>query len=165
MRILRQISLIVLTALLLSGCGNRRTRLAIEEQLHQHDTTEAHVHEHNHDHTNTTKQGITISAERLSSGNAIDTIYMGRVGAGEVVTRKLALRNADEQHLVLQSSRTTCGCVAVEFSTEPIQSKRSRDIEVRFDSAGYSGHFSQSLYLQTSLSDTPLHLVVTANVR
>lgn len=149
----------ITVALLLGSCGSR-TNKAIERELAH--TTEAH---HNHEHTSTTIQGITLSAERLTSGKAIDTVYMGRVGAGEVVTRKMAIRNADTTALAILGTRTTCGCVAAEFSSEPIRAKRSATFDVRFDSAGYGGRFSQSIYITTSLSDEPLRLVVTADVR
>lgn len=150
----------ITVVLLLGSCGSRSNK-AIERELEH--TTEAH-HNHEHEHT-TTIQGITLSAERLTSGKAIDTVYMGRVGAGEVVTRKLAIRNADTTALAILGTRTTCGCVAAEFSSEPIRAKRSATFDVRFDSAGYGGRFSQSIYITTSLSDEPLRLVVTADVR
>lgn len=159
--------MVLTTVLLLGSCGSR-TNKAIEQELahtseaHHEHTSEAH---HNHEHTSTTIQGITLSAERLTSGKAIDTVYMGRVGAGEVVTRKLAIRNADTTALAILGTRTTCGCVAAEFSSEPIRAKRSATFDVRFDSAGYGGRFSQSIYITTSLSDEPLRLVVTADVR
>lgn len=162
------ILVVVLTALFTLGSCGSRTNKAIERKVahtteaHHEHTTEAH---HNHEHTSTTIQGITLSAERLTSGKAIDTVYMGRVGAGEVVTRKLAIRNADTTALAILSTRTTCGCVAAEFSSEPIRAKRSTTFDVRFDSAGYGGRFSQSIYITTSLSDEPLRLVVTADVR
>ncbi|MBR4038037.1 MAG: DUF1573 domain-containing protein [Tidjanibacter sp.] len=155
----------ITVVLLLGSCGSR-TNKAIEQELAH--TTEAH-HNHSseahHEHTSTTIQGITLSAERLTAGKAIDTVYMGRVGAGEVVTRKLAIRNADTTALAILSTRTTCGCVAAEFSSEPIRAKRSATFDVRFDSAGYGGRFSQSIYITTSLSEEPLRLVVTADVR
>lgn len=162
------ILVVVLTALFTLGSCGSRTNKAIEQELsytteaHHNHTTEAH---HEHEHTSTTIQGITLSAERLTSGKAIDTVYMGRVGAGEVVTRKLAIRNADTTALAILSARTTCGCVAAEFSSEPIRAKRSATFDVRFDSAGYGGRFSQSIYITTSLSEEPLRLVVTADVR
>lgn len=161
MRVLRNISLILFTTLLLTGCGARNTRKAIEKEL-ENSNEQVHSHHHN---TNQTLQGIIISAERFASGNAVDTVYMGRVSAGEVVSRKIRLRNAADTPLLLVSSRTTCGCVAVDYSTEPIRAKGNTTIEVRFDSAGYGGGFSQSLYLQTSISEEPHKLVVTANVR
>lgn len=148
---------VVLIALLCIGCGGKLNR-QITEAEHQH------TEQHDHPHSNT-KQGIKLSAERLNTKQAIDTIYMGRVSAGEIVTKKVVVRNEESEPMLLLSSRTTCGCVGVEFSTEPIQGERSRDIEVRFDSAGYGGRFSQNLYLTTSLSEEPLHLVITADVR
>lgn len=153
----------ITVVLLLGSCGSR-TNKAIEREL-AHTTEAHHNHEHEHEHTSTTIQGITLSAERLTSGKAIDTVYMGRVGAGEVVTRKMAIRNADTTALAILGTRTTCGCVAAEFSSEPIRAKRSATFDVRFDSAGYGGRFSQSIYITTSLSDEPLRLVVTADVR
>ncbi|MBR4065075.1 MAG: DUF1573 domain-containing protein [Tidjanibacter sp.] len=167
MRFLHILVVGITVVLLLGSCGSR-TNKAIERDLahtteaHHNHTSEAH---HNHEHTSTTIQGITLSAERLTSGKAIDTVYMGRVGAGEVVTRKLAIRNADTTALAILGTRTTCGCVAAEFSSEPIRAKRSATFDVRFDSAGYGGRFSQSIYITTSLSDEPLRLVVTADVR
>lgn len=162
------ILVVVLTALFTLGSCGSRTNKAIERELahtteaHHNHTSEAH---HNHEHTSTTIQGITLSAERLTSGKAIDTVYMGRVGAGEVVTRKMAIRNADTTALAILGTRTTCGCVAAEFSSEPIRAKRSATFDVRFDSAGYGGRFTQSIYITTSLSEEPLRLVVTADVR
>lgn len=163
MRFLNILVVGITVVLLLGSCGSR-TNKAIERKL-AHTTEAHHNHEHEHEHTSTTIQGITLSAERLTSGKAIDTVYMGRVGAGEVVTRKLAIRNADTTALAILSTRTTCGCVAAEFSSEPIRAKRSATFDVRFDSAGYGGRFSQSIYITTSLSDEPLRLVVTADVR
>ena len=156
---IKHYTLIAVVALLSVGCGGKSIRKAIEAE-HQH--TEST--EHNHSHNNT-RQGIRLSAERLNTKQAVDTIYMGRVGAGEVVTRKVVVRNEEEVPMVLLSSRTTCGCVGAEFSSEPVQGKRTREIEVRFDSAGYGGRFSQNLYLTPSLSEEPLHLVITADVR
>lgn len=160
MRVLRNISLILFTTLLMASCDAHRTRKAIEKELEQSESPASHHHT-----ASTTLQGITLSAERLASGKGVDTIYMGRVSAGEVVSRKLSLRNASEEPLVMLSSRTTCGCVAVDYPQEPIRAKEHTQIEVRFDSAGYGGRFTQSLYLQTSLSDEPHRLVITADVR
>ena len=163
MRFFNILVVAITVALLLGSCGSRSNK-AIEREL-AHTTEAHHNHEHEHEHTSTTIQGITLSAERLTSGKAIDTVYMGRVGAGEVVTRKMAIRNADTTALAILGTRTTCGCVAAEFSSEPIRAKRSATFDVRFDSAGYGGRFSQSIYITTSLSDEPLRLVVTADVR
>ncbi len=164
MKKIRHYTLIAVVALLSMGCTGRSIRKAIEaEQQH---TEHNHNHDHDHDHSaNNTRRGIRLSAERLNAKQAIDTIYMGRVSAGEVVTCKVVVRNEDAVAAALLTTRTTCGCVGAEFSAEPIQPKRTREVEVRFDSAGYGGRFSQNLYLTTSLSEEPLHLVIMADVR
>ncbi len=150
---LRSLSLVVFVMLSLWSCGGRGAHRGASTE--QHSVAEK-----------ATGELFVLSPERFAAGSATDTLFMGRMGDGEVVSRMVTLRNDGSSPLLFVRTSTSCGCVSVDLPTEPLAAGAEVVVPFRFDSAGYGGtHVVRPIYIYTSLSDHPLMVVVTAEVR
>lgn len=123
-------------SLLATGCVNRTTRTAPTGQI------------------------ISINQSLTP-----DTVDMGTLRSGEVLTKNITLRNDTDSPVVLLSSRTSCGCLRVSLPDAPVKPAEQFAAEVTFDSAGYLYWLPHTIEISTSFADRPLNIVVTATIK
>ena len=121
------------------------------------------------DHNNTTSakvasMTIELSDSLLRVGPTSDTIDLGRMYAGEVIRRDLAIRNVGPSAFLILEVKTSCGCTQVDFYKNPIRSDESVPFSFEFDSRGFNGYQLKHITLRTSLGPQPYTLVVTGEV-
>ncbi len=149
----RRLTIIVTLTLMLCGCGGRRVRPDVRT-------------DGSSTMTSVVGERFLVSATRFAEQRAVDTLDMGRMADGEVVSRMVALRNDGDVPLLFVRTSTSCGCVSVELPEEPLAAGDEVVVPFRFDSAGYGGiHVARPIYIYTSISDEPLMVVVIAEVR
>lgn len=93
-----------------------------------------------------------------------DTIHFGRVRAGEVVVREFLLSNPSAAPLLIVGTETSCGCLEMEYSHEPITAGAISVAKMTFYSSGYNYFPPRAFYIITSASHTPKKLVVIADM-
>lgn len=106
---------------------------------------------------------VPLSAALLEPGR-IDTVNLGRVTKGEVVTHRITLRNVDTKAMVVVSAETTCGCTAVTIPKPPIQPGQEGELSFELRSATLDGAQNKTITVKTSLSPKPYRIVVLAEV-
>lgn len=92
-----------------------------------------------------------------------DTITLGIVNEGEVVTGLFAIENNSNTPLAILDIQTGCGCTSVAYDNEPIALRQTRNVEFRFDSKGRFGAQIKDIMVVTSMGSAVVTL--TANVK
>ena len=64
---------------------------------------------------NVASMTIELSDSLLRVGPTSDTIDLGRMYAGEVIRRDLAIRNVGPSAFLILEVKTSCGCTQVDF--------------------------------------------------
>ena len=101
----------------------------------------------------------------VSDNKRVDTLNFGKVRAGEVVEIALALANTSEKPLLVLSTETSCGCLELEFSKEPLRSGEKSAAKMIFYSSGYTYFLPRAFYIITSASAMePKKLIVVADM-
>lgn len=99
----------------------------------------------------------------LTDSLTTDTLDMGRVSTGEVVSRHIALKNGSEGKLIITSTDTSCGCLELAYPTEPIAAGAKVAAEMTFYSAGYN-YFVPRTFTIYSSTGVAKRLIVTAQM-
>lgn len=58
----------------------------------------------------------------------------GEIRAGSLTRFVFKFKNIDNQPVVVETVRTTCGCTAAQWPTEPVQPGATGDIVIEYDS-------------------------------
>ncbi|MFA5346103.1 MAG: DUF1573 domain-containing protein [Candidatus Omnitrophota bacterium] len=89
----------------------------------------------------------------------------GKVKQGEVVAHKFTLINDSSKTLNITGVNTSCGCAASEVKKKVLLPQETAEVEVKFNSEGYSGDVQQFIYVNTDNIDKPvIRFIIKANV-
>lgn len=100
--------------------------------------------------------------EEISDPNTWD---FGQVKEGEVYKHTFIFQNESAKPLNIKSINTSCGCTASEAKKKNLLPGESTEIEVKFNSKGYSGPIQQFVYVNTDDVDNPvIKLIIKADV-
>lgn len=138
-------SILVAALLSLMGCGNRTQQTKPDSGVGVAHST------------------IMVSREALSQGIS-DTLQLGRMRQGEVITQNIRLINGDSVPMVILREATSCGCTKVEYSRKPVAAGSSCDIRLEFDSRSQQGWQMKLMEFYFAHSDTPLKIYIDAEV-
>lgn len=89
----------------------------------------------------------------------IDDAYawdFGEVNEGEVLKHNFTIKNDTDKTLNITNVRTSCGCTTSQVKNKVLLPDESTDLEVTFNSKGYSGEIMRSIYVETDSLDNPL---------
>ena len=86
------------------------------------------------------------------------------IAAGEVVERSFALVNEGEAPVVVVTTDTSCGCLELDYSKEPIRSGNKSVARLTFYSSGYTYFVPRAFYIVSTASIAPKKLVVVAEM-
>lgn len=119
--------------------------------------------------------GLCLAAEKsLTAGNM--TIQGGQLDPylwdfgsakeGEILTHSFALKNKTEKTMNITETGASCGCTKPEVKKNKLKPGESTDVEVKFNTKGYSGPVQQFVYVHTDSLESPIiRLVVKANIQ
>ena len=89
----------------------------------------------------------------------------GRVNEGEVLKHTFVLKNESKKTLTIKDVNTSCGCTASKVEKKIILPGENTEIEVQFNSKGYSGLTQQYVYVHTdSLDKSIIRFIIKADV-
>ena len=98
-------------------------------------------------------QGETAGQAETTDPYAWD---FGQVKEGEVLKHDFILKNESEKTLTIKEVNTSCGCTASKVEKKVLLPGESTEIEVQFNSKGYSGLTQQYVYVHTDSLDKPI---------
>lgn len=94
-----------------------------------------------------------------------EKIDFGRAKQGAELTHKFSFENAGGSLLAIEKIRTSCGCTAALASKESLKPGEKGNIEVTFNTRGYSGEVSKYVYVYTNDPGNPrVMLSVSAHI-
>lgn len=102
-----------------------------------------------------------------SPGKAVDeyTWDFGDVKKGDVLKHNFVFKNDTGKPLNIKDVNTSCGCTVSNVEKKALLAGESTNIEVKFNSAKYSGAVTQFIYLNTDNLDNPVvKYIIKANV-
>ena len=88
----------------------------------------------------------------------------GKIKMGETVGCYFNFTNSGTFPLVINRVKPGCGCTSIKFPKEPILPGKKGEIEVRFDSKGFSGHQYKVIQVHANIKSKIKELVISANV-
>ncbi|WP_143525027.1 DUF1573 domain-containing protein [Labilibacter marinus] len=115
---------------------------------------------------NNTKQ----SQKQISTKHTTEITFeksthaFGQIKGGETVGCYFSFTNSGEHPLVINQVKPGCGCTTVKFPQEPILAGEKGEIEIRFDSSGFSGHQYKVVQVFANIENKIKELVISANV-
>lgn len=100
--------------------------------------------------------------EEITDPNAWD---FGQVKEGEVYKHVFIFKNEGAKLLNIKDITTSCGCTASEIKKKELLPGESTEVEVKFNSKGYSSPIQQFVYVNTDDVDNPvIRFIIKANV-
>ena len=112
----------------------------------------------------TTNEFVGRTIIDVSDVEQVDTLNFGKVRAGEIVEIAIAFTNTSEKPLLMLSTETSCGCLELEFSKEPLRVDEKSVAKMVFYSSGYNYFPPRAFYIKTSHSSEPKKLIVRADM-
>jgi len=89
----------------------------------------------------------------------------GKVKQAAVLKHTFQLKNTGKDTLIINNVRPSCGCTGTLVSSREIPPGGSSEIEVTFNTKGYSGEAKQYVYVHTDSPITPIiRLTVKAKI-
>lgn len=98
--------------------------------------------------------GFTSNTTQMAK----DTIALGTVNEGEVITGLFAIENNSDTPLAILDIQTGCGCTSVQYDNQPIASRQMRTVEFKFDSKGRFGSQIKDIMVVTSMGSAVVTL-------
>ncbi|MCM8800551.1 MAG: DUF1573 domain-containing protein [Candidatus Omnitrophica bacterium] len=80
----------------------------------------------------------------------------GKIKEGEIVKHTFILNNDSDKILTISEVNTSCGCTVSQLEKKVINPGESINLEVSFNSRGYSGIVRQFIYVHTDSLDNPI---------
>ena len=88
----------------------------------------------------------------------------GKLKGGEIVGCYFNFTNTGKYPLVINKVKPGCGCTEVKYPKEPVLPGEKGEIEIRFDSSGFSGTQYKVVQVFANTEEKMKELVITANV-
>lgn len=92
-------------------------------------------------------QAQGIARFKFTNGETLD---FGSVPQGGVVEKSFQFVNAGDAPLIMTGASADCGCITLQWPRTPILPRASGTIVVRFNAAGRSGAFEQTIQLNSN---------------
>jgi len=86
-------------------------------------------------------------------------LSLGTIHRGEVAEKKLTLRNAGSDTLVLDKVDVSCGCTGTIISAKRIPAGGSGSLLITFNSKNFSGTIHKTVTIHSNSSDEPSQVV------
>lgn len=102
-----------------------------------------------------------LSETRAKTTMALDKMEhdFGKIKQGDQVECTFKVTNTGKEALIIEGAQGSCGCTIPDYPKEPIPAGESRDIKVKFNSAGKQG--KQSKKVTITANTEPIQTIVT----
>jgi hypothetical protein len=95
-----------------------------------------------------------------------NTWDFGQVKEGEVYKHVFIFKNEGAKLLTIKGITSSCGCTASEIKKKELPPGESTEVEVKFNSKGYSGPIKQFVYVNTDdVDNSVIRFIITADVK
>ena len=91
-------------------------------------------------------------------------VDLGDVHWKEIKTATFELKNTGENLLVIHDVDTSCGCVKVEYSKEPVRPGKTLVITVTY-TAEHPEQINKTISLHCNVENSPIQLQIRGNAR
>ena len=108
-------------------------------------------------------QSLKITPQTLISGIS-DTLRFGEMRSGEVIKKRLMLKNQTPEPIVILRHVNTCGCTKLSYDRKPIAPNAESAIDFEFDSKGQSGWQMKLIELYLANNDQKIKIYIEAEV-
>jgi len=81
-----------------------------------------------------------------------DSLALGDVVNGEIVTREVTVQNVGESDLIIEAVSTSCGCTQASVAPMRIPNDGSGTLTIRFDSGAHGPDLTGQLIRQVFIS-------------
>ena len=99
-----------------------------------------------------------------SAGFDRQSLNMGEFDWKQEQISEVLLNNLGEGLLVINNISTSCGCISVEYSKEPIRPHENITIKVKYK-ADHLERFNKTITVHCNTEDSPLKLRITGNAK
>ncbi len=96
---------------------------------------------------------IVETEEKIPDAYAWD---FGRAKEGVILEHKFIFKNEGSKILNINHVNSSCGCIVPKLKKNTLKSQESTDIEVKFDTKGYSGPVKKYIYVNTDNIEEPV---------
>lgn len=101
---------------------------------------------------------------KTSAGFDRQSLNMGEFDWKQEQISEVLLNNLGEGLLVINNISTSCGCISVEYSKEPIRPRENIAIKVKYK-ADHLERFNKTITVYCNTEDSPLKLRITGNAK
>ena len=108
-------------------------------------------------------QAITITENAVEQGIA-DTLHFGKMRSGEIIAKRLQVKNGCNHPIVLLRHTTTCGCIKITYDRKPIAPNGTADIDFEFDTRTLHGWQMKLMEFYFAEKGKPLKVYAEAEV-
>lgn len=107
-----------------------------------------------------------VEKQPLLTDIAVSKSFMnfGEFSSDKTKKCNFTIRNIGENLLIVNNVDTSCGCVSISYSQEPIQPGGILDIIVTYK-ADHPEHFDKTITVYCNASDSPLQLKIAGNAK
>lgn len=109
-----------------------------------------------------------LSDKAYAQGMVVDPNEwdFGRIEQGEVAKHVFVYKNDSGADLNIKGTNASCGCTASKVDKQKLAPGEEANLEVAFNSFGYSGEVQQYVYMNTDSRDNPVvKFTIKANVK
>ena len=132
----------------------------------------------NQDVENTTDKGVSpdlvttpITADGTNGKSKLPVMTFkktthdfGAIVQGEKVAHKFVFTNTGGTDLIISDASATCGCTVPAYSRKPIKKGEKGEIEVVYNSAGFTGSQHKSIRILTNAQPNNIRLNIEAEI-
>lgn len=108
------------------------------------------------------------SVEQSKAKEQVDEKYtwdFGKAKEGDILAHTFTLKNEYSKVLNIKNVTSTCGCTTSVVKKTTLTPGETTDIEVKFNTKGYSGLTQKYIYVNTDDLDNPMiRLIIKADV-
>ncbi len=88
----------------------------------------------------------------------------GKMKQGDVVECTFKISNTGNEPLIIEEAHGSCGCTVPDYPKEPIPAGQTRDIKVKFNSAGKKGNQQKTVTVTANTDPISTVLTIKAEV-
>lgn len=136
---------------------NRNTVIAVGNPIHNLKVRKLYQKLLGSEDVLSERQALTTAKLNVSDVN------LGTILKTEKHEQEVKITNTGTKPLVIQDVNTSCGCIAVEFSNEPIAVGGETVVRLIYN-ADKNGYFRKTIDIHCNVATSPLQIIITGNV-
>jgi len=112
-----------------------------------------------------TREGVAIDSTLKPKVVLVEDFYdFGNIKQGETVSHTFFIKNEGPGNLIIRDAIPSCGCTTPRYSREPVAPGDHAQVEVLFNSEGWSGSQVKQVTLKLNTENEHSTVTIRANV-